>query len=174
MKFINAPASVDVHNGVPRQIRWARRTYRVRRLLDYWILQSRWWSREEKRVYFRLETDRGVVEVYRVEAGAGDEERDEKQQRKKEKGGKGERGEKAWSSGRAARERDTGTSGPTTAAHPPFVEGDTHTRELRQTESPYRPDAADLVGRRARTSPAARTARPPRRPPRWVLSRIAD
>lgn len=116
MKFINIPISVEARKGVPRQIRWSRRTYTVRRLLDFWILQSRWWAREEKRVYFRLETDQGVMEVYR---GKWDEDG----------GSEIDRG--------ALRQADLS-----------FVEGDTHTRELRQTESPYRPDAAALAGRR--------------------------
>lgn len=117
MKFINVPISVEARKGVPRRIRWGRRTYTVRRLLDFWILQSHWWAREEKRVYFRIETDQGVMEVYR---------------------GEGE--------GREVRREEGGSKdGPN---HQPFVEGDTHTRELRQTESPYHPDAAALAGRR--------------------------
>lgn len=143
MKFVNAPISVDVHKGVPRRIRWGRHVYRVRRLLDYWILQSRWWGREVKRVYFRLETDGGVMEVYREEGGVRSEE-----------------GERRREKGRAV-------------AHPPFVEGDTHTRELRETESPYRPDAADLAGRRRMRNSTAKT---PEKAPhtRWVLSKMVD
>lgn len=66
MKSIQENIAVDARNRVPRRLRWDGRTYRVRRLLDYWILQTRWWGREEKRIYFRLETNRGVVEVYRA------------------------------------------------------------------------------------------------------------
>lgn len=38
---------------------------RIRQLNDFWILQGRWWAREERRVYFRAETPRGLVELYR-------------------------------------------------------------------------------------------------------------
>lgn len=155
MKFINTPVSVDARKGVPRRIRWDRSVYSVRRLLDFWILQSRWWGREEKRVYFRLETDGGVVEVYRMDAPAG-------------------------------------TAGPTASSssstHADFMEGDTHTRELRQTESPYRPDAAHLAGRRQKKNAraanleknehAGKNARADNHKEssslRWVLTKVMD
>lgn len=66
MKSLNVPIHVDAKNGMPRRIRWGRRTYLVRKLLNYWVVQSRWWGREERRVCYRLETDGGVMEVYRV------------------------------------------------------------------------------------------------------------
>jgi hypothetical protein len=129
-------------------------------VLDFWILQSRWWGCEEKRIYFSLETDGGVVEVYRTEASsAGDAAPD-----------------------RYAPEPPAASPAPRTNASaepapssgpPPFIEGDTHTRELRQTESPYRPDAAALadrrqgMGNRATRSPGASRLR-------WVLSKIMD
>lgn len=136
MKFLNVPIAVEARKGVPRRIRWGRRIYTVRRLLDFWILQSRWWAREEKRVYFRIETDQGVMEVYRGEetqgtwSGSTD-------------GAKRSKGEDSRVERRSAPKLRQAT-----LAHPPFIEGDTHTREVRQTESPYRPDAADLASRR--------------------------
>ncbi len=41
------------------------RTFTIRAVLDKWVARSRWWSGDEKRVYFRLHTSRGIVEVYR-------------------------------------------------------------------------------------------------------------
>ncbi len=39
----------------------------VRRPLRYWIRESRWWTgRSERRAYFSLLTQEGVVEIYRI------------------------------------------------------------------------------------------------------------
>lgn len=151
MKFVNEPITVDGCSDVPRHFRWGSRTYRTRKLLDYWILQTRWWGREEKRIYFRLETDHGAMEVYRAfvfeappdfaastSSGADTA------------AGAGARGdhsrEDSW------------------RAVPPFVEGDTHTREVRRTDFPYRPDA-DL--HRRSTFVQAKQSH-------WMLSKILD
>ena len=75
MKAYCEPIEVEPDSGRPALIRWRRHTYRVRRVLDYWILQNKWWEREEKRVYLLLETDPiparlqespTTMEVYRV------------------------------------------------------------------------------------------------------------
>lgn len=59
------PLFVAHRRGRPHLIRDGRRTYRVREILDVWIYQSRWWANEERRVYFRLQTHRNVIEIYR-------------------------------------------------------------------------------------------------------------
>ena len=154
MKFINVPVSVDARKGVPRRIHRGRRIYTVRRVVDFWILQSRWWGREEKRIYFRLETDGGVVEVYRTDAsfmdaaapGRDASERSAAPVREPQTNGVAS---KPQTNGVASKSRTNAAAEPApSSGHPPFIEGDTHTRELRQTESPYRPDAAALADRR--------------------------
>lgn len=40
-------------------------TLNVHKLVDKWVARSRWWSHDEKRIYLRLHTSRGVVEIYR-------------------------------------------------------------------------------------------------------------
>lgn len=65
MKLLSLPVQVDAPRGRPQQIRWNDRVVRVRQLADFWVLQSRWWAREERRVYFRADTPRGLVELYR-------------------------------------------------------------------------------------------------------------
>lgn len=65
MKQILSPIQVTASGGRPRVIRWDGRTYRVREMLDVWIYQTRWWGNEERRVYFRLWTDGGMLEVWR-------------------------------------------------------------------------------------------------------------
>ena len=131
---------VDLQNGSPRGIRLGKRVYRVRRVLDSWVLQTRWWGREEKRVYFRLDTDRGVIEIYR-----------------------------------SAEFTKAGVSGvhppssihhPPSSIHPPVTtETDTHTRELRRTDSAYRPDAKHLKSSRSSMKETRS---------RWVLSKVID
>jgi hypothetical protein len=108
-------------------------------VLDSWVLQSRWWGREEKRVYYCLDTDRGVIEIYRSDEFG-----------------------------------QTGVSGAhppspihhPLSPHPPAItEGDTHTRELRRTESAYRPDAKHLQSSRSSMKETRS---------RWVLSKVID
>ncbi len=41
------------------------RTFNIRSVLDRWVARSRWWSNDERRVYLRLHTRRGIIEVYR-------------------------------------------------------------------------------------------------------------
>lgn len=65
MKTILSPIQVTERRGLPRLIRWRGCTYRVREMLDVWVYQTRWWGEEERRVYFRLWTNRGVMEVWR-------------------------------------------------------------------------------------------------------------
>jgi len=46
-------------------IRRQGRTYRVRSMIDYWMVQGKWWADEERRVYFRVSTTGGIMDVYR-------------------------------------------------------------------------------------------------------------
>lgn len=129
MKSINEPITVDARNGVPSRFWWGRRTYRTRKLLDYWILQTRWWGCEERRIYFRLLTDGGVMEVYRAVSGRSAAPSREELVRSEEDGSSRRDIVRSEEEGSARRER------------PPLpMEGDTHTRERRRTDAVYRPD----------------------------------
>ena len=66
MKRFSEPIQVSTTRGWPVAVRRGDRTYRVRELLDVWVVQGRWWRDEEKRVFFRVRTDGGVLELYRV------------------------------------------------------------------------------------------------------------
>ena len=46
------------------RLRVGRRWHRVVRTLETWVIQGAWWQREERRLYARLQTDQGVIEVY--------------------------------------------------------------------------------------------------------------
>lgn len=65
MKIYLEPVEVEPPTGKPRRIQWRRQRYNVEAVVDFWISQTRWWSREEKRTYLRLMTDRGMMEIYR-------------------------------------------------------------------------------------------------------------
>ena len=174
MKSIQEKIAVDARNRVPRRLRWENRTYRVRRLLDYWILQTRWWGREEKRIYFRLETNRGIVEVYRATesllpglastaSGLAPTAS----------------GLASTASGTASNASGFSPNGLTSTVCEPRpaalallpTEGDTHTRERRRTDAAYRPDVRieDNLRRKARATDRDRPERV-----RWVLSKIID
>lgn len=65
MRRIFDPVQVEEQKGWPCRVHWGQNTLVVRRPVDFWIRQGRWWAGEERRVYFRLITARGVVEIYR-------------------------------------------------------------------------------------------------------------
>lgn len=68
MKLYLEPIHVEPAHGKPRRLRWRRRDYIVEEVVDFWISQTRWWRGEEKRIYLRLATDGGMLEVYRSAA----------------------------------------------------------------------------------------------------------
>lgn len=63
MKRIGDEVDVREKKGWPVEVRWCNRTYHTRRLVDFWVVRSRWWAREEQRIYFRVWTDRGTLEL---------------------------------------------------------------------------------------------------------------
>jgi hypothetical protein len=65
MKLYLEPIQVEPPKGKPRRLRWRRRVYVVEEVIDFWISQTRWWRDEEKRIYLRLLTDGGTLEVFR-------------------------------------------------------------------------------------------------------------
>ena len=65
MKLYLEKVDVEPERGWPRLVRWRRRSYRVEVVMDFWVSQTGWWGREEKRSYLRLSTDRGMMEIYR-------------------------------------------------------------------------------------------------------------
>lgn len=66
MKLLSLPIDVRSRRGRPEQLYWKGRTVNVQQIADFWILQSRWWAKEERRIYFRAETSRGLAEIYRT------------------------------------------------------------------------------------------------------------
>ena len=66
MKSYQEPVTVRTKDGWPATIHWRKLDYPVVKVLDYWILQSKWWIREEKRVYFEVQCrDGGVMTIFK-------------------------------------------------------------------------------------------------------------
>ncbi len=61
MKSIQSPIDVDTDDRCrPVRLYWRSNTYHVSRILDRWVLQNRWWAREERRLYVLVEATLGV------------------------------------------------------------------------------------------------------------------
>jgi len=65
MKAYNEPIAVETREGWPQTIRWRRSTYSVREVIDYWVLQTKWWVKDEKRAYFQVECGGSILEIYK-------------------------------------------------------------------------------------------------------------
>lgn len=65
MSTRDATFSIEPPTGVPRRVRLGGQWFRVRRVIDGWMVRSRWWADDEERLYVRLETDGPVLEAYR-------------------------------------------------------------------------------------------------------------
>jgi hypothetical protein len=66
MKRIFLPVDIELQDDVPVRVDWDGTTYRVKSLVECWIVETQWWTEagETRRVYYRLYTDRGVLEVF--------------------------------------------------------------------------------------------------------------
>lgn len=67
MKLRNTPITVDLAPGkayVPTVLHTDFGRLQVIERLDFWVVQTAWWAGEVKRVYLRLRTSGGVVDVY--------------------------------------------------------------------------------------------------------------
>lgn len=67
MRRVNQPVSVEVEDSCPARISWSDDILHVEDLIKCWVHQTGWWnpSGDERRVYYRLQTDEGIVDVYR-------------------------------------------------------------------------------------------------------------
>jgi hypothetical protein len=65
MKRYNDPVRVELDRR-RRPVRVHRRgtAFRVQELVDWWVVEGRWWSGGERRIHFRLSTDHGIIELY--------------------------------------------------------------------------------------------------------------
>ena len=58
MKLHNAPIDVTIgDNGIPTSYIWRDRVWPVSSVIDRWVLQSKWWTKEgeERRAYLLVE-----------------------------------------------------------------------------------------------------------------------
>lgn len=65
MRQYREPIRVYADRSRPVCLAWRNRRVHVDAVLDRWVARSRWWSNDETRLYLRLHTDRGIMEVYR-------------------------------------------------------------------------------------------------------------
>jgi hypothetical protein len=68
MRRYREPILVHAKNNRPLSLSWRNRHIKVDTVQDRWIARSRWWSRDETRLYLRLHTGHGIMEIYRSEA----------------------------------------------------------------------------------------------------------
>ena len=67
MKSYQDPVTVRTQDGWPASIHWRKLEYAVAKVLDFWILQSKW-IREEKRVYFEVQCrDGSLMTIFKRE-----------------------------------------------------------------------------------------------------------
>ena len=64
-KAYHEAIDVSLKDRQPQTITWRKNTYTVHQTLDRWILQNKWWEKEEKRLYYLIETDHATMEIYR-------------------------------------------------------------------------------------------------------------
>jgi len=68
MRHIFLPVDVECRDSVPARVHWDGAEYRVQSLIECWVVETRWWADEdcERRVYYRLYTNRAVLEIFRT------------------------------------------------------------------------------------------------------------
>ncbi len=66
MKRIDEPIRVQTSGKRIEAVYWHGRRIAVHEQTNAWIVRSRWWGSEEKRIYRTLQTDKGHMEVYQV------------------------------------------------------------------------------------------------------------
>ncbi len=65
MRMYLEPIRAEGDPRRPRRFVWRKHILDVREILERWISQTQWWNQEERRVYMRVLTGEGIVEVYR-------------------------------------------------------------------------------------------------------------
>jgi hypothetical protein len=65
MKRRFEPVEVEVAKGWPVFVYRNGKKHRVRHLVDVWVVQGKWWAEEERRVYFRVHTTGGTLDVFK-------------------------------------------------------------------------------------------------------------
>lgn len=69
MKAYYEPIATEIKEAKPTRIYWRHNTYYVQDIIECWVIQNRWWSREERRDYMLVETDGATMEIYHSNGG---------------------------------------------------------------------------------------------------------
>lgn len=67
MRRFNQPVEVLTNQFWPAEIRTGGQAYRVHEILDHWIVQSRWLTGGKERIYYRIRTHRGTLDICNTE-----------------------------------------------------------------------------------------------------------
>jgi hypothetical protein len=59
------PVKVEMLGRAPHRVFWRGSVFNIEKLVDVWVSHRTWWGNEERRVYMRLLTDRGTIDIYR-------------------------------------------------------------------------------------------------------------
>ena len=68
MRRYHEPINVFLQRNRPLHFFWRRRHIHVITIQDYWLARSCWWHHDEARLYMRLDTSRGVLEIFRSQS----------------------------------------------------------------------------------------------------------
>jgi hypothetical protein len=63
---------VELRAGRPVRVRLRGRWQPVLAVVEAWVSEGRWWGREERRLYLRLHTAAGTLDLCRLGATARD------------------------------------------------------------------------------------------------------
>ncbi len=55
MRLYNEPIDAPPGEVPPTRFRWRDRCFHVNKVVDWWILQGRWWHQEEQRIYYLVD-----------------------------------------------------------------------------------------------------------------------
>lgn len=58
------PVTVDVTDGRVTTLSWRGRRFRIRGLVDTWTWRGTWWQVDRRRIYYLLDCEEGMLEVY--------------------------------------------------------------------------------------------------------------
>ena len=67
MKRIDEPIRVQCAGKCIEALYWRGRRVAVYEQTNVWVIRSRWWSVDEKRIYRTLHTGKGLLEVYQID-----------------------------------------------------------------------------------------------------------
>ncbi|RPI67644.1 MAG: hypothetical protein EHM43_07110 [Ignavibacteriae bacterium] len=69
MKLLMEPIDVAEHAAAPSAFCWQGRLFEVETVLENWSARGTWWGIDDRREYYLLMTQNGVMEIFRSRNG---------------------------------------------------------------------------------------------------------